>query len=67
MNKKSSDVISKSCCNKFCCNEVKANMSCVMRKPGFLTRSDTNQAIKSQEMARGLKSWTEKEEGLYYL
>ena len=33
------------------------NLSRVMRKPMFwvLTRSDTNQAMQSQKMARGLK------------
>ena len=32
-------------------------MSLVVRKPvfGFPTRSDTNQAVQSQKMARGLK------------
>ena len=40
-----------------------------MRKPTFwfLTRSDTNQAVQLQKMARGLKFWVKKVEGLYYL
>ena len=40
-----------------------------MRKPSFLfpTRSDTNQAVQLQKMARGLKFWIKKVEGLYYL
>ena len=38
-----------------------------MRKPGFPTRSDTNWAVQSQKMARGLKFWIEVIEGLYYL
>ena len=33
----------------------------------FLTRSDTNQAIQPQMMARGLKFQIEEVEGLYYL
>ena len=32
----------------------------------FLTRSDTNQAVQSLKMARGLKFQTEEEEGLYF-
>ena len=35
--------------------------------PGFWTRSDTNQAVQPQKMARGLKFWIEKVEGLYYV
>ena len=40
-----------------------------MRKPTFWfpTWSDTNQAVQLQKMAKGLKFWIEKEEGLYYL
>ena len=40
-----------------------------MRKPTFwfLTRSDTNRAVQSQKVARGLKFRILKEEGLYYL
>ena len=40
-----------------------------MRKPTFwlLTCSDTNQAVQLQKMARGLKFWIKKVEGLYYL
>ena len=40
-----------------------------MRKPAFwfLTWSDTNQAVQLQKMARGLKFWVKKVEGLYYL
>ena len=40
-----------------------------MRKPTFwfLTRSNTNWAVQSQKMARGLKFWILKVEGLYYL
>ena len=33
---------------------------------GFPTRSDTNQAIQSQKMARGLKLCIYEVEGLYY-
>ena len=44
-------------------------MSRVMRKPTFWfpTRSATNQAVQLQKMARGLKFWIKKVEGLYYL
>ena len=40
-----------------------------MRKPmlKFPTKSDTNQAVQLQKMARGLKFQTSKVEGLYYL
>ena len=40
-----------------------------MRKPTFWfpTWSDTNQAVHLQKMARGLKFWIKKVEGLYYL
>ena len=34
---------------------------------GFPTRSDTNQAVQSQQMARGLKFRILEVEGLYYL
>ena len=33
----------------------------------FSTRSDTNQAVQPQNMARGLKFRNEEVEGLYYL
>ena len=44
-------------------------LSRVMKKPTFWfsTRSDTNQAVQSQKMARGLKFRFKREEGLYYL
>ena len=44
-------------------------MSRFMRKPTFWfpTRSDTNQAVQLQKMARGFKFWIQKVEGLYYL
>ena len=40
-----------------------------MRKPSFWfsTRSDTNRAVQSQKMARGLKFGIEKVEGSYNL
>ena len=40
-----------------------------MRKPssGFLTRCDTNRAVQSQKMVRGLKFRIKEVEGLYYL
>ena len=40
-----------------------------MRKPTFWfpTRSDTNQAVQPQKMARGLKFGIKEVEGLYYL
>ena len=40
-----------------------------MRKPTFwfLTRSDTNQTVQLQKMARGLKFGIEEVEGSYYL
>ena len=40
-----------------------------MRKPMFWfpTWSDTNQAVQLQKKARGLKFWTQKVEGLYFL
>ena len=42
-------------------------MSLVLRKPVFgPTRSDTNRAVQSLNMARGLKFQIQKEEGLYY-
>ena len=34
---------------------------------GFPTRSDTNWAVQSQKMDRGLKFWIKEEGGLYYL
>ena len=33
---------------------------------GFPTRSDTNQAVQPQEMAKGLRFWIWKAEGLYF-
>ena len=33
------------------------------RSLGFPTRSDTNQAVQQQKMARGLKFWIEEVEG----
>ena len=44
-------------------------LSRVMRKPTFWfpTWSDTNQAVKLQKMARGLKFRIQKVEGLFYL
>ena len=44
-------------------------MSRVVRKPTFWipTRSDTNQAVQSQKMARGLKFRIKKVEELCYL
>ena len=33
---------------------------------GFLTRSNTNQAVQSPKTVRGLKFRIEQEEGLYY-
>ena len=43
-------------------------MSRVARKPTFWfpTWFDTDQTVQVQKMARGLKLWIEKEEGLYY-
>ena len=32
---------------------------------GFMTSSDTNQAVQQEKIARGLKFWIQKEEGLY--
>ena len=39
-----------------------------MRKPvfGVSDQSDTNRAVQPQKMARGLKFWIQKVEGLYY-
>ena len=39
-----------------------------MRKPTIWvpTRSDTNQTVQSQKIARSLKFWLNEEEGLYY-
>ena len=34
---------------------------------GFMTRSDTNQGVQPQKIARGLKVWIYEVEGLYYL
>ena len=44
-------------------------MSRVMRKQTFWfpTWSDTNRAVQLQKMARGLKFWILKVEGLYYV
>ena len=44
-------------------------MSLVLRKPvfGVPTRSDTNRAVQSQKMPRGLKFRIYEVEGLYYL
>ena len=41
----------------------------VMRKPvvGLSTRSDTNQAVQPQKMARDLEFQTKENEGLHYL
>ena len=36
------------------------------RSSGFQTRSDTNQAVQSLNMAKGLKFVIQKVEGLYY-
>ena len=46
-----------------------AQMSRDTRKQTFWfpTWSDTNQAVQLQKMARGLKFWIKKEEGLPYL
>ena len=48
---------------------LKGHMSLVVRKPvfGFPTRSDTNQALQPQKMARGLKFRIKIGKGLYYL
>ena len=51
-------------------NTFSIHMSLVARKPCrsvFPTRSDTNQAIQPQKMARGLKFQICKVEGLHYL
>ena len=47
-----------------CCKQ----MSRVMRKPTFWfpSRSDTNQGVQAQKMARGLKFGIKVVEGLYY-
>ena len=44
-------------------------MSRVMRKPTvwFVSWSDTNQVVQLQTMARGLKFWFKKVQGMYYL
>ena len=42
-------------------------MSCENLSLEFPTRSDINQAVQSQKMARGLKIWIMEVEGLYYL
>ena len=44
-------------------------MSFIVRNQssGFSTGSDTNQAVQSQKMARGLKFQIKEKEGLYYL
>ena len=34
---------------------------------GFLTKSDTNRAVQSLNMARGLKFWIQKVDGFYYM
>ena len=36
------------------------------RSSGFPTRSDTNQAVQPQKMARGLKFWIYKVDVLYF-
>ena len=47
---------------------ITRKMSRVMRKPTFWfsTWSDTNEAVQLQKMARGLKFWIKKVEGLSY-
>ena len=54
--------------NVFLAKEVYMYMSRVMRKPTFWfpTRSNTNQAVQLQKMARGLRFWISKVEGVYY-
>ena len=54
--------------NNRLCYEFNFNLSLIVRKPvlGVPTRSDTNQAVKPQKMARGLKFWIEVVEGLHY-
>ena len=45
-------------------------MSRDVRKPvfgGFPTRSDKNEAVQPQKIARGLKFRLKEEQGLYYL
>ena len=43
-------------------------MSSIARKHSrFLTRSDINQAVQSQRMARGLQCLIYKVEGMYYV
>ena len=43
-------------------------LSRLMRKPTmwFPNRSDTNQSVQAQKMARGLKFWIQEEEGFYF-
>ena len=53
----------KTCLQNF---HVSLKMSLVVRKPGFPTRPDTNWAVQSQKMARGLKFRIYVVEGLYY-
>ena len=50
-------------------NSLIDEMSLLVRKKssGFQIRSDTNRAVQPQKMARGLKFWIYKEEGLYNL
>ena len=50
-------------------NAALRNKSLVVRKRVlfFFTWSDTNQAVQLQKMAKGLKFWIKKLEGLYYI
>ena len=42
-------------------------MSCENLSSGVSTRSGTNRSVQSQKMARKLKFWIKKVEGLYYV
>ena len=57
-------------CRKWSCmlkhSTVKHLSLVVRRSSGFPTRSDTNRAVQSQKMARGLKFWMWEVEGLYH-
>ena len=47
--------------------KVKSAVSQENLSPGFHTRSDTNQAVQSLKMVRGLKFQIKEGEGLYYI
>ena len=52
-----------------CLRQKKYDLSLISRKPvfGVPARSNTNQTVQPQKMARGLKFWNYVEDGLCYV